>query len=220
MEHQKDRNRHWFTPCSASSGSVLLCCLFYTTIEYLYPASSLQLKYLSAQFGRLQKQQKNPAMFVRLSLSLRGLNIKRALWFWNFKSLKNCTVRLHGRRRLLCFLFSCSKNESDNAIFCCFVSTTQIFKYLKYPQSFAAPKPRIKQRMFLYCLKTLQDYLMFCLLLRPFKHLNIENIVFLSYAASNNQISLPKSRLKMKLLVMNENLSSAISESSKILEDR
>ena len=143
----KDRKRHWGPQCSASSCSALLCCLFHTTIEYLYSTLSPQLKYFSARFNCLKDVQ-DRTMFVRLSLLLKYLNMKRALWFWNFKSLK-ITLFDYMVGGVCSVFLAAPKTIAEKAMYCCFVSTAQIFEYVRYLHFAQLQEPPINPGKFL-----------------------------------------------------------------------
>jgi len=114
------------------------CCIFHKNGGYLCSASSLQLKYLSAQFGCLKKL--NQDFDVCSSVSpLKYLDMERA-----FQSRASKVWKLHSTTTwstasaLLCL--TAPKQSLQDAMFCCCISTAQISKYARYLQYFAAPK--------------------------------------------------------------------------------
>jgi hypothetical protein len=191
-------------------------CLFHKTGEYLCSASSLQLKYVSAQFGRLKKS-KSRYMFARLFLPLKFLFTWNVLLVSGASKVQklHCSITWSAASALFCL--AAPKQSLQDSLFCFFVSTAQIFEYVGYLQCYAAPKPRCHQRMSFCSAVSKRSKTTVCsvrCLVRSKISIS-KSTYLLPFAASNIQRSLLQSCFKMSPLLSNESLSSVISEHSK-----
>ena len=128
-----DTKRPKWTLSSSMFGSfcfALLCCFFYKAGEYLCSTSSLQLKYLSAQFGHLKSSTKI-SMFARLS-HRSNISIWNVLSNLEPRKSENCALSTTWSAASALLCSTALKQSLQDAMFFCFVSTAQIFKYAGY----------------------------------------------------------------------------------------
>lgn len=95
----------------------LLCCFFYKAGEYLCSTSSLQLKYLSAQFGHLKSSTKI-SMFARLS-HRSNISIWNVLSNLEPRKSENCALSTTWSAASALLCSTALKQSLQDAMFFC-----------------------------------------------------------------------------------------------------